>query len=102
MAPERVIATLDPTLEFVRREGIVEPAASRFVVDYVEALVEFGRPEEATDSMRGARQTRVGSRVRRLSPPVCVVEDRWPAEPGTSTMRSPRTPRRSSGIRMCG
>ena len=47
MAPERVIACLDPTLEFVRREAIVEPAAIRFVVDYVEALIELGRREEA-------------------------------------------------------
>jgi DNA-binding CsgD family transcriptional regulator len=48
-APERVVEGLEPTLEFVRREAIVEPSAIRFVVDYVEALVELGRREEATE-----------------------------------------------------
>ena len=48
-APERVVACLDPTLEFVRREAIAEPAAIRFVVDHVEALVELGRGGEAVN-----------------------------------------------------
>jgi ATP/maltotriose-dependent transcriptional regulator MalT len=48
-APERVLECLGPTLEFVRREEIVEPSAMRFVVDYVEALVELGRRQEAIE-----------------------------------------------------
>lgn len=46
-APERVVACLAPTLEFIRREAIGEPAAARFVVDYIEALIELGRVEGA-------------------------------------------------------
>jgi DNA-binding CsgD family transcriptional regulator len=49
MAYEEVIACLEPTVEFVRREGIVEPGAIRFVVDEVEALIALGRREEASE-----------------------------------------------------
>ena len=48
-APESVLECLGSTLEFVRREGIVEPSALRFVVDYVEALTELGRRDEAIE-----------------------------------------------------
>jgi DNA-binding CsgD family transcriptional regulator len=48
-APDSVVASLGPTLEFVRREGIVEPGATRFAVDLVEALVELGRLDEAVE-----------------------------------------------------
>jgi DNA-binding CsgD family transcriptional regulator len=48
-APERVLEHLAPTLGFVRREAIGEPCAMRFVVDYVEALVELGKREEAVE-----------------------------------------------------
>jgi DNA-binding CsgD family transcriptional regulator len=47
--PHDVIATLVPSIEFVRREGIVEPGATRFVVDYIEALLEVGRVDDAVD-----------------------------------------------------
>ena len=40
---ERVIARLEPPLDVVRREGVVEPTLTRFVVDLVEALTELGR-----------------------------------------------------------
>jgi DNA-binding CsgD family transcriptional regulator len=36
-------------LAFVKREGIVEPGAMRFVVDQIEALVELGRRDEAVE-----------------------------------------------------
>jgi DNA-binding CsgD family transcriptional regulator len=47
--PDRVVGCLEPTLELVRREGIVEPGATRFVVDYTEALIELGRRDEAVE-----------------------------------------------------
>jgi DNA-binding CsgD family transcriptional regulator len=50
-AADDVAAALGPTLAFVRREGIVEPAATRFVVDLIEALVELGRREEAVEAL---------------------------------------------------
>ncbi len=46
-APKQVVACLDAALDFVRREAIAEPAAIRFVVDQVEALIELGRREDA-------------------------------------------------------
>ena len=48
-ASERVVDELEPVLAFVRREGIVEPGATRFAVDQVEALVELGRTAAATE-----------------------------------------------------
>jgi DNA-binding CsgD family transcriptional regulator len=45
--PHDVIAGLEPSMEFVRQEGIVEPGATRFVVDYIEASVELGRVDDA-------------------------------------------------------
>jgi DNA-binding CsgD family transcriptional regulator len=46
-APERAVGCLAPTLDFVRREAIVEPGVMRFVIDQVEALLALGRREEA-------------------------------------------------------
>jgi DNA-binding CsgD family transcriptional regulator len=46
-APERAVSHLAPTLDFVRREAIVEPGAMRFVIDQAEALLALGRVEEA-------------------------------------------------------
>jgi len=46
--PSAVVSRLEPLLAFVRREAIAEPSAIRFVVDHVEALVELGRRDEAT------------------------------------------------------
>jgi DNA-binding CsgD family transcriptional regulator len=46
------MATVDrvePALAFVRREAITEPCEIPFVVDYVEALIELGRREDAID-----------------------------------------------------
>ena len=51
-APKRVIECLEPTVEFVLREAIVEPGAIRFVVDQVEALIELGRGDEAAELLR--------------------------------------------------
>jgi DNA-binding CsgD family transcriptional regulator len=47
--PADVVAELEPGVAFARGEGIVEPAATRFVVDHVEALVELGRRDEAVE-----------------------------------------------------
>jgi DNA-binding CsgD family transcriptional regulator len=46
---ERSAASLEPLVQRVRREGIAEPAAVRFVCDLVEALLELGRREEAAE-----------------------------------------------------
>jgi DNA-binding CsgD family transcriptional regulator len=47
--PHAAIGWIEPVLGFVRRESIVEPSAIRFVVDYVEALIELGRRAEALE-----------------------------------------------------
>ena len=43
------VERLTPSLEFVRRERFAEPAAIRFVVDAIEALIELGRHEETLE-----------------------------------------------------
>src|SRR5918994_2160267 len=43
------VENLEPCVSFARREQIVEPGATRFVVDYVEALIELGRSEDALE-----------------------------------------------------
>ena len=48
-APENTLAHLAPRVDYVRSQGIVEPGAIRFVVDQIEALIQLGRPEEATE-----------------------------------------------------
>ena len=48
-APDEVVAELDPRVAFVRREGIVEPGATRFVIDQIEALIELGRRDHAVE-----------------------------------------------------
>lgn len=40
---------LEPGVAFARREGIVEPAAVRFVSDQIEALIELDRRDDATE-----------------------------------------------------
>ena len=45
--PKGVVACLEPKVELVRREGLGEPGAIRFVIDQIEALVDLGRREEA-------------------------------------------------------
>ena len=47
--PNDVVEHLASQTAFVRKEGIVEPGATRFVVDHVEALVELGRLRDATE-----------------------------------------------------
>ena len=39
--------TLEPWIAFVTAEGIVEPGATRFVIDHAEALIELARRDEA-------------------------------------------------------
>jgi DNA-binding CsgD family transcriptional regulator len=48
-APARATASLDRIVEFVRRETIVEPGATRFVIEQIEALIELGRLDEAVE-----------------------------------------------------
>jgi DNA-binding CsgD family transcriptional regulator len=48
-APDAAVARLDPSVSHVRREGMVEPAAVRFVADQLEALIELGRRDEAVE-----------------------------------------------------
>jgi DNA-binding CsgD family transcriptional regulator len=51
---------LAPLVEYARHERICEPSLTRFVVDHVEALVELGRLDEATEVLdwyeEGARR----------------------------------------------
>ena len=47
--PGATVAHLEPSVAFIRREGIVEPGAIRFVVDQIEALIELGRRDEAIE-----------------------------------------------------
>jgi DNA-binding CsgD family transcriptional regulator len=47
--PDAALARLEPIVAFARREAIAEPGAIPFVVDHVEALIEFGRRDEAVE-----------------------------------------------------
>ena len=47
--PHETVIPLEPCAVFVRKEGIVEPAAARFISDQVEALIELGRFDEAIE-----------------------------------------------------
>jgi DNA-binding CsgD family transcriptional regulator len=47
--PAGTLEEMEPVLEFVRKEAIVEPAEIGFVVDHVEALLELGRRDEAVE-----------------------------------------------------
>jgi DNA-binding CsgD family transcriptional regulator len=44
---EETVAHLEPSIAFLRDEGIVEPGVARFVTDQVEALSDLGRRDEA-------------------------------------------------------
>jgi DNA-binding CsgD family transcriptional regulator len=48
-SPREALTQLEACTEFVRREAIVEPAETLFVVDHIEALVEVGRLDEAEE-----------------------------------------------------
>ncbi len=47
--PKETVIQLEPWALFVRKEGFVEPAAMRFVIDHVEALIELGRFDDARE-----------------------------------------------------
>jgi len=47
--PGNTVADLEPCVAFARREAIVEPGATRFMIDNVEALTELGRMDEARE-----------------------------------------------------
>ena len=47
--PAEAVEDLEPCVAFARREQIIEPGATRFVVDHVEALIELGRSEDALE-----------------------------------------------------
>jgi DNA-binding CsgD family transcriptional regulator len=44
-----VVERLEPGIAFVKREGILEPGATRFVVDHLEALIELAGLDDAVD-----------------------------------------------------
>ena len=46
-APDETVVELEPSIAFIRDEGVVEPGVARFVTDQVEALLEVGRRDEA-------------------------------------------------------
>ena len=45
--PAETVTHLESNLAFVKKEGIVEPGAARFVSDLIEALIELGRRDDA-------------------------------------------------------
>ena len=47
--PLGAAARIEPMLDYLREESIVEPSAIRFVIDCVEALIELGRRDEALE-----------------------------------------------------
>jgi DNA-binding CsgD family transcriptional regulator len=47
--PGQALEHLERAVEHVRREGVAEPSAMRFVVDQIEALVELDRSVEGRD-----------------------------------------------------
>ena len=47
--PGNTVADLEPCVAFAHREAIVEPGATRFMIDNVEALTELGRMDEARE-----------------------------------------------------
>jgi DNA-binding CsgD family transcriptional regulator len=47
--PARAVERLAPLIEFARKQEICEPALARFTLDYVQALIEVGRLEEAAE-----------------------------------------------------
>jgi DNA-binding CsgD family transcriptional regulator len=48
-APGAAVTHLEPAVEVVRREGVVEPGLTRFVVDQIEALTGVARLGEAVE-----------------------------------------------------
>jgi DNA-binding CsgD family transcriptional regulator len=50
-SPDKALRHLASQVAFLRSEGIVEPGVARFVVDYIEVLLELGRAAEATEQL---------------------------------------------------
>jgi DNA-binding CsgD family transcriptional regulator len=48
-APDRALATLEPHVDAVVREAIIEPGVIRFVAEQIEALIQVGRRSEAVE-----------------------------------------------------
>jgi DNA-binding CsgD family transcriptional regulator len=46
---KEAVEHLEPGIAFVKRERILEPGATRFIVDHLEALIELARLEDAVD-----------------------------------------------------
>jgi len=47
--PAEAAAQLAPLVDFAREQQMTEPTLTRFTVDYVQALIELGRLEDATE-----------------------------------------------------
>jgi len=47
--PQAAVEALAPTVALAQREGFGEPAATRYVVDEIEGLIELGRRNEAIE-----------------------------------------------------
>ena len=90
--PSRALARAEPARQasasrliygLVRSESIEEPGAVPFVVDYVEALIELGRSDEARAAARLVRRQRTTARARRRrSPTARAVAVCSPAQAG--------------------
>ena len=98
--PSDVVEHLASQTAFVRREGIVEPGATRFVVDHVEALVELGRLRDATRAPGLVRRERPPARARlRARQLRALPRDSSPRRRVSSRPRWPRSRPRSTGTR---
>ncbi len=60
--PSETIVLLEPCVAFASAEGIVEPGATRFFIDQIEALIELDRHDEAVELLDGyeANSRRLG------------------------------------------
>ena len=79
--PQEAIEQLAADVEFVRGERIIEPGATRLVVDLVEALLDSGRPDEAVELLRLVRGERPPARTR-LGPSELRALSRAPCRAG--------------------
>ncbi|MGH3111985.1 MAG: LuxR C-terminal-related transcriptional regulator, partial [Gaiellaceae bacterium] len=61
--PAKAVERLAPLIEFAREQEMHEPALTRFTLDYVQALIEVGRLEEAAEV--SARYERHAARLGR-------------------------------------
>lgn len=69
--PGDAVSQLEPQLAFVYEEAIIEPGATRFAVDLVEALIELDRRAEALETLdwyegNARRLARVSARANCL------------------------------------